>query len=152
MKNQSSKYQSSLKSCIFFNRLIVTTSSNQTCVLNPLQLKMMTFNIVTIFSASERSQLKKAFQANQKKKALVATPTYFPKNWNHNQRVKAPSISSKEYQNQEPISDPNDTSDTSDTSDTNDTNDTSDTSDTTGNAISSASTSHQLHHDSKSKY
>ena len=39
----------------------------------------MTFNIVTIFSNSERSQLKKAFQANQKKKALLATPTYCSK-------------------------------------------------------------------------
>ena len=57
----------------------------------------MAFNIVTIFSPSERTQLKKAFQANQKKKALVATPTYYPKNWHVNRKTKSPPISSKEY-------------------------------------------------------
>jgi len=37
---------------------------------------MMAFNIVTIFSTSERNSLKKAFQADQKKKALLAAPVY----------------------------------------------------------------------------
>ena len=40
---------------------------------------MMSFNVVTIFSASERNDLKKAFQANQKHKAFLASPTYYPK-------------------------------------------------------------------------
>lgn len=48
----------------------------------------MTFNIVTIFSSSERSNLKKAFQANQKKKAFLASPVYYPKYTPHVKHLK----------------------------------------------------------------
>lgn len=40
---------------------------------------MMNINVYTIFSTNERSDLKKAFQADQKRKAFLATPTYYPK-------------------------------------------------------------------------
>ena len=39
----------------------------------------MHFNIVTVFSQSERQGLKKAFQANQKQKAFLSSTTYYPK-------------------------------------------------------------------------
>lgn len=40
---------------------------------------MININVYTIFSTSERSDLKKAFQDDQKRKAFLATPTYYPK-------------------------------------------------------------------------
>jgi hypothetical protein len=52
--------------------------------------KMMSFNVVTIFSASERNDLKKAFQAKQKHKAFLATPTYYPKYPPPKEKIKTP--------------------------------------------------------------
>ena len=52
----------------------------------------MHLNVVTIFSQSERSDLKKAFQANQRHKAFLATPTYYPRYPSPKEKPKAKPV------------------------------------------------------------
>lgn len=50
----------------------------------------MHFNIVTVFTPSERQTLKKQFQTDQKRKALLASTVYLPKySYHYNSKYKS---------------------------------------------------------------